>query len=417
MDRIRRAAALNLWFRVGSCCIVCLVLWAVRYVYSDAFQSLMVNLIGEIIDMRFEEGRFPWYTWVACWSILCVSCCVGAQRMAAWPPARLGAISLCAAVLALYIFLSLPRWRAGGCEMWYPWISHPEYRNPDDPRHSWYTNYCERYFSGVTVDMSNITISAQQLAERQAKVKVIEDISGSDQYMSAIPMILHQQAAARSAVPLQYSRLVSTCHEMAPGFAHVFWEDADFEPFLKTHYPRLWPAFAALPTVIQKIDTIRYAILHHYGGVYLDADVICNAPLSDWLTRFGRNYSVFMEPIHMIATGPRDPIWENLMNQVIGDSAFHTAGAEVIESSVSARKDVLVDRSETLFRPQYLEMSGVSTWRVKWRKTQALEVITTTGYMFVVVSALTGAAALGVASRWRGSSQRPNAPSDGSWNL
>jgi len=265
--------------------------------------------------------------------------------------------------------------------------------------------------------MSNITISAQQLAERQAKVKVIEDISGSDQYMSAIPMILHQQAAARSAVPLQYSRLVSTCHEMAPGFAHVFWEDADFEPFLKTHYPRLWPAFAALPTVIQKIDTIRYAILHHYGGVYLDADVICNAPLSDWLTRFGRNYSVFMEPIHMIATGPRDPIWENLMNQVIGDSAFHTAGAEVIESSVSARKDVLVDRSETLFRPQYLEMSGVSTWRVKWRKTQALEVITTTGYMFVVVSALTGAAALGVASRWRGSSQRPNAPSDGSWNL
>eukprot|EP00966_Prymnesium_polylepis_P101236 2344553-Prymnesium_polylepis.1 len=41
-------------------------------------------------------------------------------------------------------------------------------------------------------------------------------------------------------------------------------------------------------------DSVRFFLLHHYGGIYMDLDVLCVKPLDDLLDAEGRNASVLL---------------------------------------------------------------------------------------------------------------------------
>lgn len=55
----------------------------------------------------------------------------------------------------------------------------------------------------------------------------------------------------------------------------MLWTDADSRKFLVEHYPWFVSIFDAYPYPIQRADAIRYFILHHFGGIYMDLDVGC----------------------------------------------------------------------------------------------------------------------------------------------
>lgn len=59
--------------------------------------------------------------------------------------------------------------------------------------------------------------------------------------------------------------------------AHLFGtRDRPSHPHTQREYPWFLPTFLAYPYPIQRVDAIRYFILYHFGGVYLDLDVGCN---------------------------------------------------------------------------------------------------------------------------------------------
>jgi mannosyltransferase OCH1-like enzyme len=53
------------------------------------------------------------------------------------------------------------------------------------------------------------------------------------------------------------------------------WTDESSAKFIEEHYPWFLPTFVSYPFPIQRADAIRYFILHHYGGIYLDLDDGC----------------------------------------------------------------------------------------------------------------------------------------------
>ena len=59
----------------------------------------------------------------------------------------------------------------------------------------------------------------------------------------------------------------------------MLWTDADSREFIAKEYPWFLDTFDAYTYPIQRADAIRYFILYHYGGVYLDLDVGCQRPL------------------------------------------------------------------------------------------------------------------------------------------
>jgi len=255
------------------------------------------------------------------------------------------------------------------CEYWENKFPHPEnnwWRKPNPL----FTNYCSRYNTSRFEDISRITISASEFRALMKEDPFKNSIEG-------IPRIIHQQHMSRSKFPHYFADYVKECHEMNSGWIHVLWTDDDFGPFIKDLFGQeMLDFFQSLPRTIQRIDIIRYFILSAYGGVYLDADVICLSSLDQWVQEFGKTYEVFMEPIHIIASRKGHSIWNCVLDRIMGDEAFRTAGAGDIDACVeSSNGSVLADRSEKLFREKYLNMMGVSTWQWKRHKEEEIQKI------------------------------------------
>ncbi|MHC5717413.1 MAG: glycosyltransferase family 32 protein [Nostoc sp.] len=105
--------------------------------------------------------------------------------------------------------------------------------------------------------------------------------------MTKIPKIIHQIFfLGEAAIPEKYRRYHQTVLHHHPDWEHQFWDEARARKFMADNYSWFLPIFDAYPHKIQRFDAIRYFILHHYGGFYIDMDIECLKPLDDLLADF-----------------------------------------------------------------------------------------------------------------------------------
>lgn len=64
---------------------------------------------------------------------------------------------------------------------------------------------------------------------------------------------------------------------------YKLWSDNSSREFIADHYPWFLPTFDSYPYPIQRADVIRYFVLHHYGGVYMDLDIGCKKKMDPLL--------------------------------------------------------------------------------------------------------------------------------------
>ena len=63
----------------------------------------------------------------------------------------------------------------------------------------------------------------------------------------------------------------------------MLWTDASAREFIADQYSWFLDTFDGYTYPIQRADAIRYFVLHHYGGVYIDLDIGCVRPLDSLL--------------------------------------------------------------------------------------------------------------------------------------
>lgn len=97
-----------------------------------------------------------------------------------------------------------------------------------------------------------------------------------------IPRILHQTWKSET-LPSRWKAVSEGCREMMPDYDYMLWTDASSREFIAEHYSWFLDTFDNYQFTIQRADAIRYFVLHHYGGVYLDLDIGCLRPLDPLL--------------------------------------------------------------------------------------------------------------------------------------
>ncbi|KAJ5771849.1 hypothetical protein N7520_002378 [Penicillium odoratum] len=90
-----------------------------------------------------------------------------------------------------------------------------------------------------------------------------------------IPRILHQTAAT-NIIPGKWVESQESCKEVYGDFEYQLWTDESTRTFLSVHYPWFLDVWDNYAFPIQRADFLRYFILYHYGGIYLDMDTWCN---------------------------------------------------------------------------------------------------------------------------------------------
>ncbi|KAH6957478.1 nucleotide-diphospho-sugar transferase [Fusarium avenaceum] len=90
-----------------------------------------------------------------------------------------------------------------------------------------------------------------------------------------IPRILHQTTKDEN-IPIIWVDSQKSCLKAYPNFEYKLWTDDKARAFLEAEYPWFLTTWDNYPFPIQRADAIRYFVLYHYGGLYLDMDTVCH---------------------------------------------------------------------------------------------------------------------------------------------
>jgi mannosyltransferase OCH1-like enzyme len=97
-----------------------------------------------------------------------------------------------------------------------------------------------------------------------------------------IPRVIHQTWRDADPPPA-FADLTRTWRGLNPGWAWRLWTDADNREFVAREYPDLLALYDAYPFPIQRVDMVRYLILHRHGGLFVDLDFEALRPIEPFL--------------------------------------------------------------------------------------------------------------------------------------
>lgn len=138
-----------------------------------------------------------------------------------------------------------------------------------------------------------------------------------------IPRIIHQ-TWANYDLPERFKESQRSWIQYHPDWTYMFWTDADLDRFVQKHYPSIWPVWCSYPDQIQRADAARYMLLHHFGGVYSDLDIVCRRPFDEFLDNevVLRNHAPGSVTNDLIMSAPGHPFFEYTISRLKRSFAF-----------------------------------------------------------------------------------------------
>lgn len=94
-----------------------------------------------------------------------------------------------------------------------------------------------------------------------------------------IPRIIHHIYEDPAGPPGNLFQISKSWQERMPQWEYRFWNKQMIADFLKSICPDFSDIYHSYPFNVQRWDAIRYLILYHIGGLYVDMDYECIRPL------------------------------------------------------------------------------------------------------------------------------------------
>ena len=101
-----------------------------------------------------------------------------------------------------------------------------------------------------------------------------------------IPVIIHQVYLGFDGIeiPPEWRQASQSCIDLNANFEHLLWTNETSRDLLARQYPWFLETWDNYKYSIQRADSIRYFILEHHGGVYVDLDNGCRRSLEPLLS-------------------------------------------------------------------------------------------------------------------------------------
>lgn len=116
----------------------------------------------------------------------------------------------------------------------------------------------------------------------QANSLSLQDLNISTPNTQKPPRIIHRTYKTPN-IPSQWQEPYDSCRTLNPTYEQYFWTDEAAREFIKTQFPWFLTTYDDYPYTIQRVDALRYFLLWHYGGIYIDLDIGCRKPLDPLL--------------------------------------------------------------------------------------------------------------------------------------
>jgi hypothetical protein len=112
-----------------------------------------------------------------------------------------------------------------------------------------------------------------------------------------IPKIIHQTWKDKNLPPIIY-KLVSENIRFfkSNGYEFMFWTDEMILKLIADEYPNFYNIYKMARTGVQKGDIARILLVYHYGGIYIDLDVLVLRDFSEILDMNADKLYITYEP-------------------------------------------------------------------------------------------------------------------------
>lgn len=143
-----------------------------------------------------------------------------------------------------------------------------------------------------------------------------------------IPRLIHQTWKTPE-VPLRFAEFQQSWRKYHSSWDYRLWTDDDNRRLIEENYPQFADFYRRLPYPILRVEFVKLAYLHRFGGLYVDLDFEARKPLDPlldgnqivlgretggmghWLR--GRDYILNA----LIASTAGNPLWLELMDRVV----------------------------------------------------------------------------------------------------
>jgi mannosyltransferase OCH1-like enzyme len=148
-----------------------------------------------------------------------------------------------------------------------------------------------------------------------------------------IPKIIHQTWKT-TKVPTQWQAWQRSWQEYHPTWEYRLWTDEMNRDFIAQSYAWFLPIYDSYTDNIKRADAIRYFLMHHFGGIYVDLDLQCLKPIDKLLgeeelvmgwepaahiSRYASEHRglKYLVCNAFLASRPAHPFWEHVFKHLV----------------------------------------------------------------------------------------------------
>ncbi|AWU75998.1 uncharacterized protein C5L36_0B12270 [Pichia kudriavzevii] len=165
-----------------------------------------------------------------------------------------------------------------------------------------------------------------------------------------IPKIIHQTYKTTD-IPEHWKDGQKNCQILNPDYKYILWTDEMARDFIAEQYPWFLKTFDSYPFPIERADAIRYFILYHFGGIYIDLDDSCQ-----------RN----LDPLLTVPAFVRKTLPTGISNDLLGSVPNHPFFYKAINQLEKYQRNWLVPYITIMFSTGPLFLSVVWKQYIRW---------------------------------------------------
>jgi mannosyltransferase OCH1-like enzyme len=137
------------------------------------------------------------------------------------------------------------------------------------------------------------------------------------------PKIIHKVwfDLGKGPIPTEkYQEKIRILEKLNPDFTIKVWGEENSKELIKTYYPNYFGLWEKYKTKVYHLDVIRYFILHHFGGFYVDTDILFYTSINEIIKDYGDKKVLLVGTIkkefvsnYFFASVPNHPLFTHIL--------------------------------------------------------------------------------------------------------
>ncbi|KJZ71738.1 hypothetical protein HIM_08880 [Hirsutella minnesotensis 3608] len=139
-----------------------------------------------------------------------------------------------------------------------------------------------------------------------------------------VPRIIHQifhnwHDPGNETIPQDWQEMRQTCLSLHPTWEHKLWTESASRDFIEKEYSWFLDTYDEFRFPVQRVDALRYFLMRHFGGIYIDLDNGCRKSLEPllyyplWITDGGHGTL----SNNILGAEPEHPFWKLMTESIM----------------------------------------------------------------------------------------------------